>query len=113
VLLVDAQARVGEPLHGRWDSLLLFTPRDLDGLPGLPFPRGDDPFSNKDEVADYQVPSARETRFPLRLDQGSLDTDRRGSSAPISTGRFLLHRRNSGGSRMEVFSPVRAREQAG
>jgi putative flavoprotein involved in K+ transport len=67
VLLVDAHQRVGDAWRTRWDSLRLFTPRDLDGLSGLPFPRGDDPFPNKDEVADYQERYAQEMRFALRL----------------------------------------------
>ncbi|HEY6201450.1 MAG TPA: NAD(P)/FAD-dependent oxidoreductase [Candidatus Limnocylindria bacterium] len=66
VLLVDAHGRVGDAWRTRWDSLRLFTPRDLDGLPGNPFPRGDDPFPSKDEVADYQERYAQEMRLPLR-----------------------------------------------
>jgi putative flavoprotein involved in K+ transport len=40
VLLVDAHARVGDAWRMRWDSLRLFTPRKLDGLPEMPFPNG-------------------------------------------------------------------------
>ena len=67
VLLADAHQRVGDAWRTRWDSLRLFTPRDLDGLPGIPFPRGDDPIPGKDEVAEYQERYAQEMRFPLRL----------------------------------------------
>jgi putative flavoprotein involved in K+ transport len=67
VLLVDACPRVGDAWRARWDSLRLFTPRDLDVLPARPFPRGDDPFPNKDEVADYQERYAHEMRYALRL----------------------------------------------
>jgi putative flavoprotein involved in K+ transport len=67
VLLVDLHARVGDAWRTRWDSLRLFTPRELDALPGIPFPAGDDPFPNKDEVADYQERYASEMRFATRL----------------------------------------------
>jgi putative flavoprotein involved in K+ transport len=67
VLLVDAHARIGDAWRRRWDSLRLFTPRDLDGLPGMPFTAGADPFPNKDEVANYQERYASEMRFPVRL----------------------------------------------
>jgi putative flavoprotein involved in K+ transport len=67
VLVVDTHQRVGDAWRLRWDSLRLFTPRDLDALPEIPFPRGDDPFPNKDEVADYQERYAQEMRYPLRL----------------------------------------------
>lgn len=60
---------MGDAWRTRWDSLRLFTPRDLDTLPGLPFPRGEDPFPNKDEVADYQERYAREMRLAMRLGQ--------------------------------------------
>ncbi|HKY52116.1 MAG TPA: NAD(P)/FAD-dependent oxidoreductase [Candidatus Limnocylindria bacterium] len=70
VTLVDAHARVGDAWRGRWDSLRLFTPRELDALPGIPFTAGADPFPNKDEVADYQERYAKEMRFDLRLGAG-------------------------------------------
>ena len=67
VLLVDAHPRVGDAWRKRWDSLRLFTPRDLDALPEMAFPTGDDAFPNKDEVADYQERYAKEMHFALRL----------------------------------------------
>ena len=67
VLLIDAHARIGDAWRLRWDSLRLFTPRDLDGLPGIPFTAGADPFPNKDEVADYQERYAVEMGFAVRL----------------------------------------------
>lgn len=70
VLLVDAHSRVGDAWRTRWDSLRLFTPWELNALPGMPFPPGDDPFPNKDGVADYQERYAREIRLPLRLAAG-------------------------------------------
>ena len=66
-LAVDANPRVGDAWRERWASLRLFTPRFVNGLPGMPFPDGDDPFPGKDEVADYQERYARERRIPLRL----------------------------------------------
>jgi putative flavoprotein involved in K+ transport len=70
VLLVDSHARVGDAWRTRWDSLRLFTPRDLDALPGIPFPAGEDPFPNKNEVADHQERYAREMAYPIRLGVG-------------------------------------------
>jgi len=37
-LILDAGSRVGDSWRHRWDSLLLFTPARVDGLPGMPFP---------------------------------------------------------------------------
>ena len=66
-VIIEADARVGETWRRRWASLRLFTPRFVNGLPGVRFPDGDDPFPTKDEVADYQERYAEWLRVPLRL----------------------------------------------
>ena len=45
-VIVDAADSVGDAWRGRWDSLLLFTPRRYDALPGLPFPGDPDGLSD-------------------------------------------------------------------
>jgi len=52
-LVVDANDRVGDNWRRHWDSLRLYTPAALDGLPGLPFPASRWSYPTKDEVADY------------------------------------------------------------
>ena len=94
VLLVDAHTRVGDAWRTRWDSLRLFTPRDLDGLPGIPFPRGDDPFPNKDEVADYQERYAQEMRFPLRLGAEVRALRRMGDLLEATAGADVIRARS-------------------
>ena len=94
VLLVDAHTRVGDAWRTRWDSLRLFTPRDLDGLPGIPFPRGDDPFPNKDEVADYQERYAQEMRFPLQLGVEADAIKRTGDGFEATVGGNVVHARS-------------------
>ena len=66
-LIIAADTRVGDTWRRRWDSLRLFTPRFVNGLPGMRFPDGNDPFPGKDEVADYQERYADWQRVPLRL----------------------------------------------
>lgn len=46
-MIVDENARVGDVWRRRWASLRLFTPRFLNGLPGMRFPDGDDPFPGR------------------------------------------------------------------
>lgn len=94
VLLVDAHARVGDAWRTRWDSLRLFTPRDLDALPEMPFPRGDDPFPNKDEVADYQDRYARELGAPLRLGTAVRDVRPRGDGFDVALGTEVVRARS-------------------
>lgn len=69
-LIVEANPRVGDSWRARWASLRLFTPRFVNGLPGMRFPDGDDPFPNRDEVADYQQRYAEALGVPIRLRTG-------------------------------------------
>ncbi len=65
-VILDAHARVGDAWRQRWDSLRLFTPAQLDGLDGLPFPAPAGTFPTKDEMADYLERYARHFRLPVR-----------------------------------------------
>ena len=63
----EANPRIGDSWRARWASLRLFTPRFVNGLPGMRFPDGDDPFPGKDEVADYQQRYAESLGVPIRV----------------------------------------------
>jgi putative flavoprotein involved in K+ transport len=65
-LLLDANARVGDPWRQRWDSLRLFTPAKYDALDGMPFPAPPFSYPTKDEMADYLEGYARHFRLPVR-----------------------------------------------
>ena len=67
--IIDANHRIGDAWRNRWDSLRLFTPNRLNGLPGMPFPGGYHwGFPSKDEMADYLESYAR--RFDIRVETG-------------------------------------------
>jgi putative flavoprotein involved in K+ transport len=65
-VILDANERIGESWRKRWDSLRVFTPARLDGLPGMPFPAPASSFPTKDEVADYLVAYAAQFDLPIR-----------------------------------------------
>jgi putative flavoprotein involved in K+ transport len=65
-LIVDRDGRVGDTWRRRWDSLRLFTPAGLDGLPGMRFPARRTSFPTKDEAADYLETYARRFSLPVR-----------------------------------------------
>jgi putative flavoprotein involved in K+ transport len=65
-VILDAQERVGDAWRTRWDSLRLFTPAWVDGLPGLPFPAPRWSFPTKDEMADYFESYAARFELPVR-----------------------------------------------
>ena len=66
--IIDANHRIGDAWRNRWDSLRLFTPNRLNGLPGMPFPGYHWGFPSKNEMADYLESYAR--RFDIRVETG-------------------------------------------
>jgi putative flavoprotein involved in K+ transport len=65
-VILDANERVGDAWRKRWDSLRLFSPARLDGLPGRPFPISGWYFPTKDELADYLEDYAAKFTLPVR-----------------------------------------------
>jgi cation diffusion facilitator CzcD-associated flavoprotein CzcO len=65
--ILDAGERIGDAWRKRWDSLRLFTPAALSGLPGMPFPFPGGYFPTKDEMANYLKEYARMFDLPVRL----------------------------------------------
>jgi putative flavoprotein involved in K+ transport len=66
-VILDAAGRIGDAWRGRWDSLRLFTPAALSGLPGMPFPFRSGYFPTKDETADYLEEYAEKFDLPVHL----------------------------------------------
>ena len=65
-VILDANERIGDSWRKRWDSLRVFTPARLDGLPGMRFPAPASSFPTKDEVADYLAAYAARFDLPVR-----------------------------------------------
>jgi putative flavoprotein involved in K+ transport len=65
-VILDANERTGDSWRNRWDSLLLFTPARINGLPGMRFPAPGGTFVTKDEVADYLEAYAARFALPIR-----------------------------------------------
>jgi putative flavoprotein involved in K+ transport len=65
-VILDANRRVGDSWRNRWDSLRLFTPNRLNGLPGMPFPGPRWELPTKDEFADYLESYAERFELPVR-----------------------------------------------
>ena len=65
-LILDANARVGDAWRKRWDSLRLFTPAELNGLPGYKFPARNWTFPTKDDMADFLESYAKRFQLPVR-----------------------------------------------
>jgi putative flavoprotein involved in K+ transport len=89
--ILDAGDRIGDAWRRRWDSLRLFTPAALSGLPGMPFPLAGGYFATKDEMADYLEEYARKFDLPVRLGLHVDSLRREGDSYLVSAGeeRYL------------------------
>ena len=89
-LVVDGNERVGDNWRRQWDSLRLYSPAHVDGLPGLPFPAPRWTFPGKDAVGDYLETYARTFALPVRLETRvqALDADGDGYVVTTDRGRF-------------------------
>lgn len=63
--ILDAADCVGSAWRDRWDSLVLFTPRRYDALPGLAFPGDPDGYPTRDEVVAYLERYAERFELPV------------------------------------------------
>ena len=65
--ILEAADSIGAAWRGRWDSLVLFTPRRYDSLPGHPFPGDPNGYPGRDEVIDYLESYASTSELPVQL----------------------------------------------
>jgi putative flavoprotein involved in K+ transport len=66
-VILDGADAIGAAWRERWDSLVLFTPRRHDNLPGLPFPGDPDGYPTRDEVTAYLEQYADTFELPIEL----------------------------------------------
>src|SRR6476659_2377260 len=67
-VILEAAGAVGAGWRGRWDSLVLFTPRRYDALPGLAFPGDPYGYPTRDEVIAYLDQYAAAFELPIGFD---------------------------------------------
>ena len=65
-VILDANEHVGDNWRNAWDSMRLFTPARVNGLPGMPFPLEPNEFATRDEMAAYLRAYAERFELPVR-----------------------------------------------
>ena len=95
-VILDAADAVGAAWRDRWDSLVLFTPRRYDALPGLAFPGDPDGYPTRDEVIAYLEQYAATFDLPIEFNSAVRSLSPRARSVP-DRGRRPANRRRSGG----------------
>src|SRR5690349_22381898 len=82
-VILEAADSVGSAWRSRWDSLVLFTPRRYDSLPGLAFAGDPDGYPTRDEVIAYLERYAATFDLPIALDSAVRSLTR-------DDGRFVV-----------------------
>jgi putative flavoprotein involved in K+ transport len=85
-VILDAANRGGDSWRRRWNSLRLFTPARINGLPGASFPAPPGATVTKDQVADYMESYAKLFALPLRLGVKVETLTREGEVFAVSAG---------------------------
>jgi len=90
-VILEAADAVGAGWRERWDSLVLFTPRRYDALPGLAFPGDPDGYPTRDEVIAYLERYAETFDLPIEFNSNvrSLSGDN-GVFRIDASGRHLV-----------------------
>jgi putative flavoprotein involved in K+ transport len=86
-LIVDQCERVGDRWRQRYDTLVLFTPRSLSDLPGLPFPGDRDGLPGKNDVADYLERYAAHFSLPIRTKTPVSSVEKYGNGFLVTSGQ--------------------------
>ncbi|GAB1532859.1 MULTISPECIES: flavin-containing monooxygenase [Brevibacillus] len=90
-VIVEQNQRIGDSWRQRYDSLVLFTPRKHNQLPGLTFPGEQNTLPNKDEAADYLELYAKHFELPVMLGTTVMELSKIGFRFQVRTQDRLLH----------------------
>jgi putative flavoprotein involved in K+ transport len=93
-VILDGADRVGDQWRRQWDTLKLYSPAHVDGLPGLPFPAPRWTFPGKDAVGDYLETYARTFDLPVRLQTRVQALDKSEDGYVVTTDRSRWTCRN-------------------
>ncbi|MFJ9497178.1 flavin-containing monooxygenase [Brevibacillus centrosporus] len=93
-VILEKNDRVGTSWRERYDSLVLFTPRAFNDLPGLPFPGDRHGFPDKNEAAHYLEMYAHYHSFPIRLGVEVLRVENQGGSYQVHTQEQVFRARS-------------------
>lgn len=85
-MILEAADSIGSAWRSRWDSLVLFTPRRYDALPGLAFPGDPDGYPTRDEVIAYLELYAAHFQLPITLSSPVGSLTREGDAFVLEAG---------------------------
>ncbi len=112
-IILDENARIGTSWRNRWDSLRLFTPSQLDQLPGMNFPAPEFYFPTKDEAGNYLESYAVKFDLPVRLGVKVQSLQRNNTGYIITSDGNTYHAQNvivATGAFRTPFTPALAQK---
>ncbi len=93
-LVVDGLAAVGDNWRRHYDSLRLYNPAAICGLPGMDFPAPGDHFPRRDEVAAFLAAYADRFDLPVRTSTWVREVTRLDDGYRVTTSGGVLQARN-------------------
>lgn len=93
-LILDKVHEIGESWINRYDSLVLFTPRMYDALPGLKLEGEAHGFPTKDEIVRYLKQYAKEFNLPIQLQTEVIKVQHQDDIFYIETNQGILQSKN-------------------
>lgn len=93
-IILDKNMRSGDVWRSRWESLRLFTPSQIDNLPGMLFSKSKNYFPSKDEIADYLEEYAQHFNLPIRHNIKVKNLIRKDQGYQITTDAARFFARN-------------------
>ncbi len=93
-LILDKGREVAESWINRYDSLVLFTPRMYDALPGLPNEGKSHSFPTKNEMVSYLKKYADKFNFPIKFQTGVVNVQHKDNIFYIETNQGVFQTKN-------------------
>jgi putative flavoprotein involved in K+ transport len=92
-MILEAADSIASAWRSRWDSLVLFTPRRYDALPGLAFPGDPEGYPTRDEVIAYLERYTADFELPIALSSPVRSLTKEGNAFVLEAGakRILAH----------------------
>jgi putative flavoprotein involved in K+ transport len=112
-IILEKNPRTGDSWRSRWDSLRLFTPSQMNGLPGKPYPSPVNYFPAKNEVADYLEGYASQFNLPIMHGMEVETLSRNSNGYEVTTSKSRFHAKNvivASGPFQSASSPAFASE---
>ena len=93
-ILLESSERIGDTWRDRYDSLVLFSPRNYSSLPGLSLSGDPEGYATKDELANYLETYAHTFSIPVSLNTEVKSLEKTGSDFHVITtkGEWLTNK---------------------